>query len=163
VVEAQVARAVKRQRKRREQADFTELSRGLDSRDASGRRVSQKVLRAEETILASLLRNPDYFEKLSGTLEASDFSTDFGQKAYAVLSERLGEGKGAESYLLSQYFDPEEMGKLSRIQNAGMPLSGTLSEVKDCVRVLKQAKDAALRQDGGEISDEELRKLFSKE
>ncbi|MBO7690556.1 MAG: DNA primase, partial [Clostridia bacterium] len=163
VVEAQVARAVKRQRKRREQADFTELSRGLDSRDASGRRVSQKVLRAEETILASLQRNPDYFEKLSGTLEASDFSTDFGQKAYAVLSERLGEGTGAESYLLSQYFDPEEMGKLSRIQNAGMPLSGTLSEVKDCVRVLKQAKDAALRQDGGEISDEELRKLFSKE
>ncbi|MBP5272179.1 MAG: DNA primase [Clostridia bacterium] len=162
VVEAQVDRAVKRQRRRREQANFTELSRSLENRDASGRRVSQKVIRAEETILASILRNPDYLEKLSGSLEASDFSTDFGQKAYAVISERIGEGKGAESYLLSQYFDPEEMAKLSRIQNAGMPLSGTLSEVTDCIRVLKQAKEAALAAAGGEITDEELRKLFSK-
>lgn len=162
VVEAQVSQAVKRQRRRREQANFTELSRSLESKDAAGRRVSQKVIRAEETILASLLRNPDYLEKLSGTLEASDFSTGFGQKAYAVISERLGEGKGAEAYLLSQYFDPEEMSKLSRIQNAGMPLSGTLSELTDCVRVLKQAQEAAVPPNGGEITDEELRKLFSK-
>ena len=161
-VESQIARAARRQRRRREQADFTELNKDLAKRDASGRAVRQKVVRAEETILASLMRNPDYLSKMEGTLTADDFRTDFGRKAFTVLTDRIREGKGAETYLLSQYFDPEEMGQLSRLQNAGMPMSGTLEEVEDCIRVLKAEADDGDRSVREEITDEELRELFSK-
>ena len=67
-----------------------------------------------------------------------------------------------ESFILSQYFDPEEMGQLARIQNAGIPLSGTFSEIEDCIRVLKTAEEKKAFAPGGEITDEELRELFSK-
>ncbi|MBQ8062576.1 MAG: DNA primase [Clostridia bacterium] len=160
-VESQVARAVRRKRNRREQADFTELTRSLVQQDPSHGAVSQKVLHAEETILASLLKNPDYLKKIGERLEAEDFSTEFGRKAYSIIAGRLREGKGAESFILSQYFDPEEMGQLARIQNAGVPFSGTLSELEDCIAVLKHREDR--KASGGEdISDEELRGLFSK-
>lgn len=160
-IESQVARAVRRKRSRREQADFTELTRSLAKQDPSHGSVSQKVLHAEETILASLLRNPDYLNKIGDRLEAEDFSTEFGQKAYSVISGRIREGKGVESYILSQYFDPDEMGQLSKIQNAGVPFSGTLSELGDCIAVLKHREEHK-SSGGGDISDEELRELFSK-
>ncbi|MBQ8470180.1 MAG: hypothetical protein IJ547_06290, partial [Clostridia bacterium] len=151
----------RRKRNRREQADFTELTRRLVQQDPSHGAVSQKVLHAEETILASLLKNPDYLKKIGERLEAEDFSTEFGRKAYSIIAGRLREGKGAESFILSQYFDPEEMGQLARIQNAGVPFSGTLSELEDCIAVLKHREDR--KASGGEdISDEELRGLFSK-
>ena len=124
--------------------------------------MSGKVLRAEETILASLLRNPDELAKIGDRLEASDFSTAVGQKAFTVIAGRIREGKGVESFILSQYFDPDEMGQLARIQNAGIPLSGTLSEIEDCIRVLKDAENRKTSASGGEITDEELRELFSK-
>ena len=54
------------------------------------------------------------------------------------------------------------MGQLARIQNAGIPLSGTLSEIEDCIRVLKDAENRKTSASGGEITDEELRELFSK-
>lgn len=160
-VESQVARAVRRKRNRREQADFTELTRSLAQQDPSRGSVSQKVLHAEETILASLLRNPDYLKKIGDRLEAEDFSTEFGQKAYSIISGRIQEGKGVESYILSQYFDPAEMGQLARIQHAGVPFSGTLSELEDCIAVLKH-RDDHKASGGGDITDEELRELFSK-
>lgn len=159
-VESQIRRAVQRQRRRREQADFTELNKDLVQRNSSGKTVRQKVVRAEETILASLLKNPDYLSKMDGSLQPDDFQTDFGRRAFAVISDRIREGKGAESYLLSQYFDPEEMGQLSRIQNAGVPMSGTYAEVEDCIRVLKAAGEES--PSGEAITDEELRELFSK-
>ncbi len=161
-IESQIDRAVRRQRRRREQADFTELNRSLGKQGASGGTVPMKTVRAEETILASLLRNPDYLKKLESRLAASDFRTAFGQKAYALISERLGAGKSVEPYVLSQYFDPEEMGQLARIQNAGVPFSGTFAELEDCIRVLKAAGEETAPKAGGEISDEELRELFSK-
>lgn len=161
-IESQIQRAARRQRNRRERADFTELNRELVKQDPSGGHVSGKVLRAEETILASLLRNPDYLSKIGDRLEAADFSTAFGQKAYTVIAGRIREGKGVESFILSQYFDPDEMGQLARIQNAGIPLSGTLSELEDCIRVLKASEDKKASASGGEITDEELRELFSK-
>lgn len=160
-IESQVARAVRRKRNRREQADFTELTRSLAQQDPSRGSVSQKVLHAEETILASLLRNPDYLKKIGDRLEAEDFSTEFGQKAYSIISGRIQEGKGVESYILSQYFDPSEMGQLARIQHAGVPFSGTLSELEDCIAVLKH-RDDHKASGGGDITDEELRELFSK-
>lgn len=160
-IESQVARAVRRKRNRREQADFTELTRSLAQQDPSRGSVSQKVLHAEETILASLLRNPDYLKKIGDRLEAEDFSTEFGQKAYSIISGRIQEGKGVESYILSQYFDPAEMGQLARIQHAGVPFSGTLSELEDCIAVLKH-RDDHKASGGGDITDEELRELFSK-
>ncbi len=161
-IESQIERAVKRQRRRRDQADFSELSRSLGKQGASGTTVPQKAIRAEETILASLLRNPDYLKKLESRLQVSDFRTVFGQKAYEIIAERLGDGKSVEPYVLSQYFDPEEMGQLARIQNAGVPLSGTFAELEDCIRVLKQTGEGPAAGAGGDISDEELRELFSK-
>ncbi len=162
VIDTQIQRAAKRRRNRRERADFSELNRELVKQDPSSGSVSGKVIRAEETILASLLRNPDYLKKIGNQLEAKDFSTAFGQKAFAVIAERLGEGKGIETYVLSQYFTPDEMSQLSRIQNAGIPLSGTFSEIEDCIRVLKSAEDRKAPTGAGEITDEELRDLFSK-
>ena len=111
---------------------------------------------------ATAAEKDDYLSKIGDRLEAKDLSTAFGQKAYTVIADRIREGKGVESYILSQYFDPEEMGQLARIQNAGIPLSGTFSEIEDCIRVLKTSEEKKTSASGGEITDEELRELFSK-
>ena len=87
----------------------------------------------------------------------------YEEEIIEVSADLLGRGHGC----INVKFFPvreggEEMGQLARIQNAGIPLSGTFSEIEDCIRVLKTAEEKKAFAPGGEITDEELRELFSK-
>ena len=120
--------------------------------------------RAEETILASLLRNPDYDKALGAALEESVFFTDFYRRFYAVLAQRIAQNLELEPTFFAQDFNPEEMSRIMRLFAQGAEIKNTVKECRDCIETLRKARQAqeSVPLDVGKLSDEEFLKIFPK-
>ena len=146
---------------RRKKEQETVLSKSFEDKNNPERSKNLRAARAEETIIASFMRNPDFYKKLKGTLSAEDFVTDFNRRLYECLVSTLESGVDAELSQFAQFFSPEEMDSVTRIYISSNSLVNTLKECEDCIKVLKE-KTAPKITDVSSMSDEEFRKLFKK-
>lgn len=142
-----------RRNRQNQRVDFGKLPVDLK------KQTQTKVEKAEETIIASLQNNPDFLKKIDESIRPEDFKSELMRHVYEVLISRLKAGLPADLIYLSSEFTPEEMGHIVRIQTNGQVISNTLSEVMDCIKVMKedQTKGAV---NPSELSNEEFLKLF---
>lgn len=120
-----------------------------------------RAARAEEILIASLVRNPDFYNKLKDRLSPELFVTSFNRRIFASLLKKLEEGREVGLTFFSDEFNPREMDSVTRIINLGHQIGNTVSECEDCIRVLTQCRGSADVR-ASELSDEEFRKLFKK-
>ena len=121
-----------------------------------------RATKAEETLLSSLMLNPDFYKKIKDELSEDLFITDFNKRVYKALSTRLDEGRSIELSMFCAEFTPEEMGRLAQFEAMGNAISNTVAECNDCIKVLKQEKAKASSVNAAELSDEDFRNLFKK-
>lgn len=121
-----------------------------------------RAAKAEETLLTSLMLNPDFYKKIKDNLSEELFVTDFNKRVYKALSSRLDEGRSIELSMFCAEFTPEEMGRLAQFEAMGGTISNTVAECDDCIKVLKQEKAKASPVSAAELSDEDFRNLFKK-
>ncbi len=118
---------------------------------------------AEETLISSLMRNPDFWKSIKDKISPEDFLTDFNKKVFSVLSEKIENGDSIDlTSLTSSGFTLQEIDALKRIELRSENLRHTVKECEDCISVIKQEKLKAekLSQDVGGMSDEDFAKLF---
>ncbi len=147
------------ERRRRERD--TMLEKSFEDKNNPERAKNIRAAKAEETIIASFMRNPDFYKKLKDRLSPEDFVTAFNRRLYECLAEKLEAGVDAELSQFAQHFSPEEMDSVTRIFISSSTLSNTVKECEDCIAVLKQ-KAAPKITDASAMSDEEYLKLFKK-
>ena len=101
-------------------------------------------------------------KKISEKLKPEDFTDEFLRRVYTVVSGRINSGKSVDFILLSSEFNPDEMGKLVKLQNSSKYLSNTYEEISDCIKVIKTEKEQADRRkmNPAELSNDEFLKLF---
>ncbi len=162
---AQVADAEKRLNRNKRRADYGSLDKSFNEyKDKASTRndLGIRAHKAEEAIIASLQKNPDFLKKIEEQLTPDDFLSDFYKHAYEVLRDRIGSGQSIDFIYLSSEFSPEEMGRLVKLQNSGDLISNTFKEVQDCINVLKEEKEKEKSDqvDLASLSDEEFLKLF---
>ncbi len=146
-------------RKKRETDSMIE--RSFADKNNPERAANIRAAKAEETLIASLMRNPDYYNKLRGKFSPDDFATAFNKRLITVLIEKLEEGREPDLSMFSAAFTPEEMDSVTRIFLSGSKLGNTVRECEDCIAVLRE--DAAVKiTDTSGMSDEEYLKLFHK-
>ena len=121
-----------------------------------------RATKAEETLLSSLMLNPDFYRKIKDELSEDLFITDFNKRVYKALSSRLEDGRSIELSMFGAEFTPEEMGRLAQFESMGGAISNTVAECSDCIKVLKQEKAKAMPVDAAQLSDEDFIKLFKK-
>lgn len=121
-----------------------------------------RAAKAEETLLASLMLNPDFYKKIKDSLNEDLFVTDFNRRVYTALSARIENGRSIELSMFAAEFTPEEMGRLAQFGAMSGAISNTVAECNDCINVLKQEKAKASAVNAAELSDEEFRNLFKK-
>lgn len=121
-----------------------------------------RAAKAEETLLSSLMLNPDFYRKIKDELSEDLFVTDFNKRVYKALSSRLDDGRSIELSMFCAEFTPEEMGRIAQFEAMGGTISNTVAECNDCIKVLKQEKSKSSAVNAAELSDDEFRKLFKK-
>ncbi|MBR6785158.1 MAG: DNA primase [Clostridia bacterium] len=147
------------ERRKREQDNMLEKS--FEDKNNPERAKNLRAAKAEETIIASFMRNPDFYKKLKDRLSSDDFVTSFNRRLYQCLCEKLDAGVDAELSQFAKHFSPEEMDSVTRIFISSSSLSNTVKECEDCIEVLKE-KVAPKITDTSSMSDEEYLKLFKK-
>lgn len=166
-INAQIRSAKMKQRrndeakKKRESEAFIE--RSFSDKNNPQRAANIRAARAEETLIASLVRNPDFYEKLKDSFSPSDFITDFNRRIAECLFDKLEQGLTPDISLFSSDFTPEEMGSVQKIFMSSSQLSNTVRECEDCIKVLRGEKEQKQKPtDVASLSDEEYLKLFNK-
>ncbi len=146
-------------RKRTETAEM--LMKSGEDKNNPERAKNLGAAKAEETLIASFLRNPDFYNKLKEKISPDDFVTSFNQRVFRTLIKGLESGAEIGLSFFSADFTPEEMDSVTRISLIAPNLSNTLQECEDCINVLKKATASKVT-DAGSLSDEEFLKAFMK-
>lgn len=137
------------------------LEKSFEDKNNPERAKNIRAAKAEETLISSFMRNPDFYKKLKDRLSADVFVTAFNRRLYQCLVEKLEAGVDAELSQFAQHFSPEEMDSVTRIFISSSSLNNTIKECEDCINVLKE-KAAPKITDTSSMSDEEYLKLFKK-
>lgn len=123
---------------------------------------SVQVVLAEETLIASLLQNPDYLMKIDNEISTEDFITESNRRLFGLIRDKILDDRPLELSFFSQELSTEEMGILSKVKTKGKNIGNTVEECNDCIRIIKKEKEKRKRKKPAEMSDDEFLKLFIK-
>lgn len=146
--------------KRRQETEVM-LAKSFEDKNNPERAVNIKAARAEETLIASFMRNPDFYNKLKERISPEDFVTAFNRRIMRSLVNALENGIEPNLSVFSSDFTPEEMDSVTRIFHLSSTLGNTIKECEDCIAVLKDKSSQKIT-DTSSMSDEEFLNLFKK-
>lgn len=154
-----------RDARKEEVRSIQKITSGATDKVNAQKRQFLRAANAEEMLIASLMRNPDFFGKIREKITADDFLTDFNRKIFSIICGRLTESLPADfASLGNSGLSIEETDALKAIEMRGANLSHTVRECLDCIAVIHEEKEkqknASVRV--SELSDEEYRKLFER-
>ncbi len=153
--------SLQKRREEEKRAEQTRMLTDIKDKNNPEREKNIRAARAEEIIIASLARNPDFFNKLRASLSPELFVTSFNRRIISSLISRLESGGGVELPYFSSEFNPQEMDSVTRIFNLGTEIANTLSECEDCIKVLSEYT-ASEAKSFSDMSEDEYRQLFRK-
>ncbi len=125
--------------------------------EASG---NVRAVKAEEIILATLLKHPDYLKRLSGFLSAETFVTEYGRRFFTDIAERINSGRSLELYSFGESNENEEMAYLSYLLAKGDTIANSVEECRQCAATLIEEKGKKNAPDIKGLSSDEYLQLF---
>ena len=152
--------AVRRQEKKEMFDKAKLLSSGAEDKINPDRKDFPREAKAEEIILTSLFRNPDFYRKLKDDLKADLFFTSFNKRVLEVLVDLLENGRDLELYSFREKFTADEMGRIAYFSDIFSEVSDTLEECIECIEMLKGAKNKKSVKEVSAMSDEDFANMF---
>lgn len=155
-----------KQRASREKRD--NFSRAATFDDAALKKVNPErqqhivAARAEETLIASLLRNPDFYVKIRDKLSDEDFSTQINLRIYKLIAKRLEANRPIEVTYLADELSDAETGYIVRLESMRENLGNTVKECLDCINRMKEEKKSQQQKKASEMTDDEWAAQFKK-
>ena len=159
----EIKNAYKRRIKNQNREQFKEIVRDtVMKKDEINPERSKhiKAAKAEETLIATIMLNPDFYFKVKARVTDDIFVTEFNRRVWNIISDRLENGREIDLLLLSLEFTPEEMGRITQLVSMRDKLSNTVAECDDCINVLEKEKNKMSVSDVSQLSNDEFRNLF---
>ena len=159
----EIRRAFKRKTRADEKKRFSDIVRDTTAMKDEINPEKAKYLRAakaEETLIATIMMNPDFYPKIKERLNEETFVTDFNRRVFNAVAERLENGRSIELSMFAAEFTPEEMGRLAQLNTMGDRISSTVAECDDCIKVLKQEKAKLTAVNASDMDGDSFRDLF---
>lgn len=155
-------RKYKANRRKSEKAQFRQIQR--DSQPSNDpvnpdRAKSPLGAKAEDVLLATIMKNPDFLEKIDD-IQPEEFITSFNARVFAFLRDRIKQDLPLDLSYFSGSFTPEEMGRIALLQTMSFTVSNTVAECSDCIKTIRREKANMIKVDPAGVSDEEFLKLF---
>ncbi|MBQ5905514.1 MAG: DNA primase [Clostridia bacterium] len=122
-----------------------------------------RVVRAEEQLIATLMKNPDYYRHIEKNVSSEDFSVTLYKRIFSMITEKIKEQRSLELTFFSEELTPAEMDTFVKITGDSTKIGSSLRFCEDCIGVMKEEKiKASEKPDLSTISDEDFRNLFKK-
>lgn len=122
-----------------------ERTDGIRDRLNPERSANLRAARAEEALIALLLKHPDYLKKLDPPVTEADFVTTFNRRIFALLWEEIEAGLSPSLSSLAARLTTEETARLTQYTVQAVTAEDELQLARDCAEVLhEQAKQASL-------------------
>lgn len=161
-----IVKRKKRYEKREEIRAVPKITSGLSDKVNPQKSQYLKAARAEEMLLSSLMRNPDFWQKIKSEITAEDFVTDFNRRVFVKLVQRLEAGLSTDLGGIADIdFSLDEINSLKAIEMQSEKLKHSIKECLDCISVIKAEKEKSVQSkiDPSQMSDEAFAKLFKKD
>ena len=157
----QVDKAVQRDTRNARKAQFRAIEARSLQKDEINPQAQQfpKESKAEEQILAYLLRHPEEYEMVWNALSPTYFVTDFHRRVYETICQLLPDHPQFNMSLLTERFDVNEMGRISGIEARSRDFDVNRDTLEECIRVLKEKKNRISV--SAEMSDEDLLNIIA--
>ena len=162
---AQIERKSKQLVRREENSKFAKAATFDDDALKKANPERQKYLaaaKAEETLIASLLKNPDFYYKIKDKLSVNDFSTSLNGRLYALIAARLDEQRPVEATYFAGDLTDEELGYFVRLECMSENLGNTVQECLDCIKRMKDEKKERETKRAADMTDDEWAAMFKK-
>lgn len=124
------------------------------------RKQNLEIAIAEEGIIYSLIKNPDFLQKLEQALDASYFVTDMNRKIYTVLCRRIHEEKSIELMYLSKELGEEGMARISGMMASAPGQRSNNQELDDYIHKLIMKKKSKSDKEIAEMDAVELKEYI---
>ncbi len=124
------------------------------------RRNNRLACKAEETILASLIKNPDYLRRLGDRLTPDLFITKLNRETFEGVAKRIRENRSVDFSMYDENGDNSAQSYLAYLYTLQDRINGSLRECEECIRTLLACKEKKEDEGDGSFSDEDfIRKM----
>lgn len=119
--------------------------------------------KAEETLIASLLHNPDFYSKIKNNLSSDDFATELNRRIFSVIASHIEQHRPIEITYFASELSDEEIGYLVRLEAMRENLGNTVRECLDCIKRMKDEKRERETKNPAGMTDDEWFLQFKKQ
>lgn len=160
-LQAQVDHAVKRTQRSMQKNQFRAIEAQAVQNDAINPMAKQhpRESKAEETILAYLMRFPEDYEMIWNILSPDDFVTEFHRRVYETICQLMRDYSQFSISLLTGKFDMQEMGRISCINARSHDFPVNRDALEECIAVLQKARNKTTV--SKDMSDDDLLRLIA--
>ena len=122
----------------RKKKEISDIIRPKFTRDDINpeRRRSPKGTAAEETLIAVLLKNPDFYKYAKEQLPPEKLITSLNRRIYGIIISALDRGGTLDISVFAEKLLPAEIGYLVTLQNSEKAGKNPKIVLKDCIRVI---------------------------
>ncbi len=159
-----ISQQQKRETRKQENQYFRKLQQDSVSKNsklAMKNSTNLRVIKAEELMLASLVKNPDYFSAVEQQITAEDFSVIAHSRIFSAIAEKIKEHRGLDFTLFTQELTAQEMDCFVEICKKHEGLSHSLKAISDCVSIIRQEKNKGKESiNFSQLSDEDFLRMI---
>ena len=135
---------------------YSEVRQGAQPQDFQRARNIKYAL-AEDKLLGILMKNPDYYEHISGRLPLEAFVTDRNRELARVLYGRLAAGQSIELPLLSGQLSMDQMGTASELLNSLSGLNYSLEDADSYIDAILSHKNEKSNAEVAAMQEDDLK------
>lgn len=135
---ARIEELRKRNRRQKQKKEISDIIRPKYTKDDINpeRRKSVKGTAAEETLIAVLLKNPDFYKIAAEKLPPEKMLTSLNRRIYETILSVLGRGGTLDISAFAEKLLPAEIGYLVSLQNSEKAGKNPEIVLKDCIGVI---------------------------
>ena len=164
-IKEQTDKLLRQKRRTERKTEFSNLQRVTSARDDRMNPQHQKNLRAvkaEENLIAFLVKNPDKRSYICQRLKPEDFVTDFNRTLFIYFSGRIKNGLDP-LLTISADFTPDEVSAIMRIIRPTEADTQTMKALDEYIKIIKEEHDKPSEQEIKDASLDDWVDMFGKE
>ncbi len=142
--------------------DIQQNAMRSNMKQAAENNTELRSVKAEEMLIAALMRSPELLRSMEGELKKEDFTVSLYGRIFSEIEEKINEQRSLEFKFFSESLQSEELSRLVSICKNHEHLTFSVKGCADCLRIMRETrlkKESAHSAD--DMSDEAFMAAFN--